>query len=42
MAHAGHRLFPLRVTTFIGYGLERFGALRHLDMQSMCGEKRSM
>ncbi len=33
-AHAGLDLAPMS----IGCGLERFSALRHLDMQSVCGD----
>ena len=33
VAHAGFCSIP----TFTGLGLERFGALRHLDLQSVCG-----
>ncbi len=34
MGHAGYSLAP----TSVGYGLERFGALSHLDMQSLGGK----
>ena len=34
VAHAGPDLAPITIS----YGLERFGALCHLDMQSACGE----
>ena len=34
LANAG----PYQDPTSTGLGLERFGALRHLDMQSVCGE----